>query len=64
MTNDMGITSAIFTCTRDNALANTVMLMEYEKLAKDQDITTQQPWTFTVNEGDVRYIAHIINLSV
>ena len=64
VTKDMGIIGAVFTCTRDNASANTVMLTEYEKLAKDQEVTTQQPWTFTVKEGDVRCIAHIINIAV
>lgn len=64
VTDDMGITGAVFTCTRDNASANTVMLAEYEKIAKDQEVTTQQPWTFRVKEGDVRCIAHIINIAV
>jgi hypothetical protein len=49
----MGITGAVFTCTRDNASANTVMLAEYEKIARDQEVITQQPWTFRVKEGDV-----------
>jgi hypothetical protein len=31
----MGIIGAVFTYTRDNALANTVMLIEYEKIARD-----------------------------
>ncbi|KFY79733.1 hypothetical protein V499_01319 [Pseudogymnoascus sp. VKM F-103] len=64
VTDDMGITGAVFTCTRDNASANTVMLAEYERIAKDQEVTTQQPWTFRVKEGDVRCIAHIINIAV
>jgi hypothetical protein len=64
VTDDMGITGAVFTCTRDNASANTVMLAEYEKIARDQEVTTQQPWTFKVKEGDVRCIAHIINIAV
>ena len=64
VTNGMGITGAVFTCTRDNASANNVMLSEFEKLARDYPISSQQPWTFTVKEGDVRCIAHIINLAV
>lgn len=64
VTDDMGITDAIFTCTRDNASANTVMLAEYERLASNHSTSTQQPWTFTVKEGDVRCIAHIINIAV
>ena len=63
VTDSMAITGAIFTCTRDNASSNTVMLSEYEKLASNTQISTQQPWTFTVKEGDVRCIAHIINLT-
>ncbi|KFY94797.1 hypothetical protein V500_03062 [Pseudogymnoascus sp. VKM F-4518 (FW-2643)] len=53
VTDDMGITGAVFTCTRDNASANTIMLAEYEKIARDQEVTTQQPWTFRVKEGDL-----------
>jgi len=64
VTDSLNIAGAIFTCTRDNASANTVMLIEYEKLARDYQTSTQQPWTFTVKEGDVRCIAHIINLAV
>jgi hypothetical protein len=59
----LGITGAVFTCTRDNASANTVMLAD-EKIARGQEVTTQQPWTFRVKEGDVRCIAHIINIAV
>ena len=33
VTDDYHITPAVFTVTRDNASANTVMLLEYEKLA-------------------------------
>jgi hypothetical protein len=64
VTDSMNITGAIFTCTRDNASSNTVMLAEYEKLASNYQTSTQQPWTFTVKEGDVRCIAHIINIAV
>ena len=64
VTDSMDITGAIFTCTRDNASANTVMLTEYEKIASEHQTSTQQPWTFTVREGDVRCIAHIINLAI
>ena len=35
VTDSMSITSAVFTCTRDNASANIVMLAEYEKLARN-----------------------------
>lgn len=64
VTDSLEITSAIFTCTRDNASANTVMLAEYEKLASEHQASIQQPWKFTVKEGDVRCIAHIINIAV
>ncbi|KFZ01193.1 hypothetical protein V500_00859 [Pseudogymnoascus sp. VKM F-4518 (FW-2643)] len=40
------------------------MLSEYEKLASNCQTSTQQPWTFTVKEGDVQCIAHIINIVV
>ena len=40
------------------------MLSEYEKIASEQQTSIQQPWTFTVKEGDVRCIAHIINIAV
>ena len=43
VTDDMGITSGVFTCTRDNASSNTVMLQEYEKRASNYLISTQQP---------------------
>ncbi|KFZ02011.1 hypothetical protein V500_00503, partial [Pseudogymnoascus sp. VKM F-4518 (FW-2643)] len=52
VTDDIGITDAIFTCTRDNALANTVMLAKYERLASNHSTSIQQPWTFTVKEGN------------
>ncbi|KFX93411.1 hypothetical protein O988_06834 [Pseudogymnoascus sp. VKM F-3808] len=64
VTDSFEITGAIFTCTRDNASANTVMLSEYEKIASEWQTSIQQPWTFTVKEGDVRCIAHIINIAV
>ena len=64
VTDDYSITPAIFTVTRDNASANTVMLLEYEKLASTHLISLKQPWTFTAKEGDVRCIGHIINLAI
>lgn len=64
VTDDYSITPSIFTVTRDNASANTVMLAEYEKLATKHEVTLQQPWSFTTQEGDVRCIGHIINLAV
>ena len=64
VTNEFNITGAVFTCTRDNATANTVMLAEYEKGASNVPVTVQQPWSFTVREGDVRCVAHIINIAV
>ena len=64
VTDSFEITGAIFTCTRDNASTNTVMLAEYEKLASEGWPTIQQPWKFTVKEGDVRCIAHIIHIAV
>ena len=64
VTDSFEITDAIFTYIRDNASANTMMLSEYEKIASKQQTTIQQLWTFTVKEGDIRCIAHIINLAV
>ncbi|KFY93464.1 hypothetical protein V498_04415 [Pseudogymnoascus sp. VKM F-4517 (FW-2822)] len=64
VTDSLEITGAIFTCTRDNASTNIVMLAEYKKLASKGWPTIQQPWKFTVKEGDVRCIAHIINIAV
>ena len=40
------------------------MLAEYEKLASEHQASIQQPWKFTVKEGDVRCIAYIINIAV
>jgi len=41
------------------------MLSEYEKSSiKNTTYSVQQPWSFTTKEGDVRCIAHIINLAV
>ena len=62
--DDYSITPSIFIVMRDNALANIVMLLEYEKLATKGEVTLQQPWSFTTKEGDVRCIGHIINLAV
>jgi hypothetical protein len=64
VTDDYHITPAVFTVTRDNASANTVMLLEYENLACKHETTLQQPWAYTTKEGDVRCIGHIINLAV
>ena len=64
-TNDFNITRAVFTVTRDNASANTVMLTEFKnRSSQTTSYSIQQPWTFTTREGDVRCIAHIINLAV
>jgi hypothetical protein len=40
------------------------MLEQYEIGACSTPVTLQQPWAFTVKEGDVRCMAHIINLAV
>jgi hypothetical protein len=65
VTDDFDITSAVFTITRDNASSNSVMLEEFEKYALlNFKNTLQQPWHFLVEEGDVRCIAHIINIAV
>jgi hypothetical protein len=44
------------------------MLQELEVIAKNckevRGLDLQQPWSFTCKEGDVRCIAHIINLAV
>ena len=64
VTNGMGITGVVFTCTRDNASANNVMLSEFETLASNHPTTVQQPWQFAIKDGDVRCIGHIINIAV
>jgi hypothetical protein len=68
VTNNFDITQAVFTVTRDNAGPNNTMLQELEATTKEQrlqkDPNLQQPWSFTCKEGDVRCIAHIINLAV
>ena len=65
VTNDFGITGSVFTITQDNASNNTVMLKLFEAAAAaGSDWTVEQPWTFTVKEGDVRCMAHIIHLAV
>ncbi|KFZ23264.1 hypothetical protein V502_02249 [Pseudogymnoascus sp. VKM F-4520 (FW-2644)] len=40
------------------------MLNQYESIVADIPTTTNQPWSFTVKDGDVRCMAHIINLAV
>ncbi|KFY06197.1 hypothetical protein V491_08791, partial [Pseudogymnoascus sp. VKM F-3775] len=40
------------------------MLTEFEIGAYTSAVSIQQPWSFTVKEGDVRCMAHIINLAV
>ena len=40
------------------------MLAEFEIRACTDIVSIQQPWSFTVKEGDVRCMAHIINLVV
>ena len=64
VTNDYNITKAIFTITRDNASNNTVILAEFEKASSLKEYESHHPWYFTVKEGDVRYVAYIINLVV
>jgi len=64
VTDDFKITSGVFTITRDNASNNTAMLSQYEIGAADTPTTTNQPWSFSVKDGDVRCMAHIINLAV
>jgi hypothetical protein len=64
VTNDYKITNGVFTITRDNASNNITMLNEYEIAALDAIRPTNQLWSFTVKEGDVCCIAHIINLAV
>ena len=64
VTDDFAITKAIFTVTRDNASNNTVMLTEYEKASDSRLCFIIQPWSFTIKEGDVQCITHIINLAV
>ena len=64
VTNSYGLTKAIFTVTRDNASANTVMLKKLGSVAAEGEECSQQLWPFTVREDDVCCMAHIINLAV
>jgi len=63
ITDEYGISDAIHTITRDNASANDLLLRTYESLVATRQ-TEQQPWPFTVRNGDVRCITHVLNLSV
>ena len=53
VTDSFSITTSVFTITRDNASNNTTMLMSYEEASKSKPKTLQQPWGFSVKEGDV-----------
>ena len=64
VTDSYGVTKAIFTVTRDNTSVNTVMLKKLKSVAAEGEECSQQQWPFTVREGDVRCMAHIINLAV
>ena len=64
VTEAFGITKAIFTITRDNASANTVILRAFKSVAREGDDSLQLPWSFTMKEGDARCMAHIINIAV
>ena len=64
ITDDLECTNAVFTVTRDNASSNDVMLREFERLTQPTaTTTTRYPTHFTCNIGDIRCIAHIINLA-
>ena len=63
VTDNYSISNAIHTVTRDNASSNDLLLRTYESLVAAGK-TCQQPWPFTVKNGDVRCITHILNLSV
>ena len=68
ITDSLGITSAIFTVTQDNAISNNSMLDEFESIAEEykqsKPESVQQPWSFTWKEGDICYLRHVINLAV
>lgn len=64
VTNDFGITSSIFTITRDNATNNDSMLNSFEGATDGIKYTALQPWGFSRKYGDVRCMAHILNLAV
>lgn len=51
--DDYHVTPAVFTVSRDDTLVNTVMLSEYEKLARSHLPTLPQPWPFTLKDRDV-----------
>ena len=40
------------------------MLNSIESVMNERETLLHQPWPFTVKEGDVRCMAHIINLAV
>ena len=68
VTDLYNVSSAILSITRDNASANNVMISNIEcSLNERQNLlqpNLQQPWAFKQEEGDIRCIAHIINIAV
>lgn len=64
VTNDYKIRNGVFTITRDNVSDKSTMLAQYEIGACESLTTIDQPWTFTVKEGDMRCMAHVINSAV
>jgi len=62
--DNYNIMPAIFIVTRDNALSNITILLEYKRLASTAPISLKQPWAFRAKVGDVHCIGHIINIAV
>ena len=64
-TNEFNLTPAICAVTRDNVSPNNKMLERLEKAANEPYVVpVHQPWPFKYEAGDVRCMAHIINLAV
>lgn len=61
--NDFRVTHAVHTISRDNVYANDIMLKISETVAAE-GTSPFQPWPFTVEKGDVRWMGHIINLAM
>jgi hypothetical protein len=62
--DDYNIMPAIFIVIRDNVSLNTIMLLEYKRLALIALTSLKQPWAFIAKAGDVCYIRHIINVAI
>jgi hypothetical protein len=70
VTEEFGITSSIFTITRDNASPNNVMLDEFEAIVADKwdamchEDQARFQLKFTRKNGDIRCLCHVVNIGV